>query len=177
MTEKTTFREHIAQSGGVCPQHSPGIPDERGELPSQRAEVFVERPLLGALTEGWKGEGRGSERPEAEVEPRTSRDEEGQVSVRDQRRGLCASCQEQVSEPFQADGGRPCLRRARGDRDDPTTRRGLRAGEACSRRAAERRQADADAWASGLQGHAWLGDVLPRVYGEMVEGQAWRAAY
>ena len=34
-----------------------------------------------------------------------------------------------------------------------------------------------DAWASGLQGHAWLGDVLPRVYGEMVEGQAWRAAY
>ena len=47
MTEKTKFREHIAQSGGVCPQHSPGIPDERGELPSQRAEVFVERPLLG----------------------------------------------------------------------------------------------------------------------------------
>ena len=68
MTEKTTFREHIAQSGGVCPQHSPGIPDERGELPSQRAEVFVERPLLGAVSEGRQGEGRRSERTEAEVE-------------------------------------------------------------------------------------------------------------
>ena len=26
MTEKTKFREHIAQSGGVCPQHSLAFP-------------------------------------------------------------------------------------------------------------------------------------------------------
>ena len=56
--------------------------NERGELPSERAEVFVERPLLGAVSEGRQGEGRGSKYPEAEVESRATGDEEGEMKER-----------------------------------------------------------------------------------------------
>ena len=56
--------------------------NERGELPSERAEVFVERPLLGAVSEGRQGEGRRSERTEAEVESRATGDEEGEMKER-----------------------------------------------------------------------------------------------
>ena len=41
MTEKTTFREHIAQSGGVCPRHS----DYRWS--------WCEDSEAGAFPEGW----------------------------------------------------------------------------------------------------------------------------
>ena len=54
----------------------------RGELPPERSEVFVERALLGTLSEGRQGEGRGSECAEAEVEPRAPGDEEGEVRFR-----------------------------------------------------------------------------------------------
>ena len=83
----------------------------------------------------------------------------------------------EVPQSVQADGGGSGVHRPRGPRNDPATCGGFRPPEARTGEAGEGRTADSHAGTSRLQGDARLGDVLPRLYGEVVAREAWRSAY
>ena len=78
----------------------------------------------------------------------------------------------EVPQSVQADGGGSGVHRPRGPRNDPATCGGFRPPEARTGEAGEGRTADSHAGTSRLQGDARLGDVLPRLHGEVVESAA-----